>query len=144
MQQQLNHPYKISEDKNLLQIGVIHTYLTQSYWAEGISKATVEKSILGAMCFGVYHKEDQIGFARVISDKATFAYLADVFILEPHRGQGLSKRLMEFILSHPELQGLRSWLLGTKDAHGLYAQYDFTPLPEPQRFMRRSGQLPIK
>lgn len=137
MTKELNNNYSISDDKSLLQIDIIHNYLKQSYWSEGIPKEIVERSIVGSMCFGIYHNNAQVGFARVISDKATFAYLADVFILKEHRKQGLSKRLMEFILTHPDLQELRGWLLGTKDAHGLYEQFGFTELPEPKRYMRK-------
>lgn len=137
MLKRLDNNYSISDDKNLLQIEVIHNYLKHAYWCEGIPKEIIQRSIDGSMCFGIYHNNIQMGFARVISDKATFAYLADVFILETHRGQGLSKRLMEFILSHPDLQELRGWFLGTKDAHGLYEQFGFTVLPEPKRFMRK-------
>lgn len=107
--------------------------------------ALVEKSINGSCCFGIYHRrhgsndfDEQIGFARVITDHATFGYLADVFILSPFRKQGLSKWLMESIMQHPELQGFRRWMLATKDAHGLYAQFGFKALEKPERFMRYS------
>ena len=137
MKKQLDNNYTISDDKILLQIEVIHNYLKGAYWCEDIPKEIVERSIEGSICFGIYKNSIQIGFARVISDKATFAYLADVFILEKHRGQGLSKQLMKFILTHSDLQEIRGWMLGTKDAHGLYEQFGFTPLPEPKRFMRK-------
>ena len=137
MKKQLDNNYTISDDKILLQIEVIHNYLKGAYWCEGIPKEIVERSIEGSICFGIYKNSIQIGFARVISDKATFAYLADVFILEKHRGQGLSKQLMKFILTHSDLQEIRGWMLGTKDAHGLYEQFGFTSLPEPKRFMRK-------
>lgn len=137
MKKQLDNNYSISDDKVLLQIEVIHNYLKGAYWCEGIPKEIVERSIEGSICFGIYKNSIQIGFARVISDKATFAYLADVFILEKHRGQGLSKQLMKFILTHSDLQEIRGWMLGTKDAHGLYEQFGFTALPEPKRFMRK-------
>ena len=137
MKKQLDNNYSISDDKILLQIEVIHNYLKGAYWCEGIPKEIVERSIEGSICFGIYKNSIQIGFARVISDKATFAYLADVFILEKHRGQGLSKQLMKFILTHSDLQEIRGWMLGTKDAHGLYEQFGFTSLPEPKRFMRK-------
>jgi len=116
--------FDISDDKKLLNIEYIHDYLSKkSYWAMDIPFETVKRSIEGSVCFGVYDKEKQIGFARVISDKATFAYLADVFIDEAYRGKGLSKWLMEVIINHPELQGFRRWMLATRDAHGLYEKF---------------------
>ncbi len=118
---------------------MIHDYLSrQSYWAKGIPRATVEQSIEHALCFGVYHQGSQVGFARVVTDFATIAYLGDVFILEPHHGKGLGKRLVKTVMEHPELQGLRLWLLGTQDAHGLYERYGFRKLkdtPLLERFM---------
>jgi N-acetylglutamate synthase-like GNAT family acetyltransferase len=128
--------YNINTDKNKMDIDFIHAFLTSSYWAEGISKEIISKSIEGSLCFGVFSDEKQIGFARMITDSATFAYLADVFIDEAHRGKGLSKWLMEVILSHPDLQGLRRLMLATRDAHGLYAQFGFTPLTDPERLMQ--------
>lgn len=135
--------YNISTDKNKMDIDFIHAFLTSSYWAEGISKEIISKSIGGSLCFGLYFKENanlpsgrQVGFARMITDGATFAYLADVFIDETHRGKGLSKWLMEVILSYPDLQGLRRIMLGTKDAHGLYTQFGFVSLNTPERWMQ--------
>jgi len=126
----------ISTDKTKLDVVLIHHYLgTESYWAKNIPMQIVEKSIEGSFCFGIYHSDKQVGFARVITDHATFAYLADVFVIEKYRGRGLSKWLMEVIMDHPGLQGLRRWLLATKDAHGLYAQFGFTPLDKPDRIM---------
>ncbi|HXH98883.1 MAG TPA: GNAT family N-acetyltransferase [Sphingobacteriaceae bacterium] len=126
----------ISTDKSRLQLAVIHDFLSnQSYWAGGIPLETVTRSIDNSICFGVYNGNDQIGFARVVSDKATFAYLADVFILKEFQGRGLSKKLVETILNHTELQGLRRWMLGTLDAHGLYNKYGFKALSQPDRFM---------
>ncbi len=126
----------ISTDKTKLDVALIHHYLCmESYWAKNIPIALVEKSIAGSFCFGIYHHDAQVGFARVITDHATFAYLADVFVLESYRGKGLSKWLMETIIGHPDLQGLRRWLLATRDAHGLYAQYGFVPLDKPERIM---------
>lgn len=126
----------ISTDKTKLDVALIHHYLCmESYWAKNIPIALVEKSIAGSFCFGIYHHDAQVGFARVITDHATFAYLADVFVLESYRGRGLSKWLMETIIGHPDLQGLRRWLLATRDAHGLYAQYGFVPLDKPERIM---------
>lgn len=119
-----------------LNLDVIHGYLArESYWASGIPRATVEKSMQNSLCFGLFHGKTQIGFARVISDYATFAYLADVFVLPKYRGQGLAKWLMECIMAHPELRGLRRWLLVTRDAHGLYQKSGFTPLAHPERLM---------
>lgn len=131
--------FLISTDKALLDIDVIHDFLSSSYWAAGIPREVVEKSIQNALCFGLYDGNKQIGFARVVTDKATFAYLADVFVLESYRGKGLSKWLMEVIQAHPELQGLRRWVLGTRDAHGLYEQFGWTVFTEEtrQRFMQR-------
>jgi len=136
--------YYISTDKNKLDIDFIHGYLTRSYWAEGITKDIVFKSVNGSLCFGVFKNgppslasaDKQVGFARMVTDEATYAYLADVFIIEEHRGKGLSKWLMEVILSHPGLQGLRRMMLATRDAHGLYAQFGFSPLNNPERWMQ--------
>ena len=114
---------------------LIHKVLSASYWAEGIPREVVARSIGNSLCFGVFEGAKQIGFARVISDYATFAYLADVFIIESHRGRGLAEFLMKCIFRHPELQGLRRWMLVTRDAHGLYAQFGFRPLAHPERFM---------
>ncbi|WP_143310156.1 GNAT family N-acetyltransferase [Chitinophaga vietnamensis] len=129
--------YRISSDKQLLNVPVIHRFLSEeSYWAKDIPLGTVLRQIENSVCFGLFHKDEQIGFARVITDKTTFAYLADVFVLQPWRGKGLSKWLVEQILAHPDLQGLRRWLLATSDAHGLYAQFGFTPLANPERIMQ--------
>jgi GNAT superfamily N-acetyltransferase len=127
--------YLISTDKSKLDLTLIHDFLRQSYWALNRPLSVVQRSVENSLCFGVYEREQQIGFARIISDFATFAYLADVFILATHRGKGLGKWLIECIVTHPRLQGLSRWLLATKDAHGLYAQYDFQPLAAPERFM---------
>lgn len=129
--------YEIDTDPARLDVDAIHAFLHDSYWAEGIPRQLVCKSIEHALCYGVYRGDTQVGFARVVTDYATFAYLADVFILEPHRGQGLSKWLLSCILAHPELGALRAWMLATRDAHGLYARYGFRPLTQPDRFMRR-------
>ena len=129
-------PYSISDNKQKLQLPVIHHYLsTESYWAQHIPIEVVARSIANSFCFGVYLQQEQVGFARVVTDHATFAYLADVFILEPHRGKGLSKALMEFIFTHPQLQGLRRFCLGTRDAHGLYKQFGFTLIKKPEFWM---------
>jgi len=132
----LKKGFTISTDKALLEFDMIYGYLhNESYWSKGISAEKVRSSIENSMCFGVYKDGKQIGFARVISDKATFAYLCDVFILDEHRGFGLSKWLLQTILAHPNLQGLRRWLLATADAHGLYSQFGFTPITSPESWM---------
>ena len=136
--------YLISTDKNRLDLPVIHAFLTRSYWAEGIPMEVVKKSIEHSLSFGVYmeepgeqgeREERQVGFARVITDYATFAYIGDVFILEEYRGRGLSKWLMEVIAEHPELQGLRMWTLFTRDAHGLYENTGFVRGVRTERLM---------
>jgi len=118
-----------------MDIDLIHSFLTRSYWAEGISKEIIRRSIEGALCFGVFENDKQVGFARMITDKATFAYLADVFIIDEYRGLGLSKWLMEVIMSYPDLQGLRRMMLATRDAHELYKKFGFTPLNNVDRWM---------
>tara|TARA_Y100000034_G_C6573392_1_gene248541 strand:- start:31 stop:429 length:399 start_codon:yes stop_codon:yes gene_type:complete len=119
-----------------MNLSVIHQYISRSYWAKDIPQQTMIKAIENSLCFGVFKDSgEQVGFARMITDKATFAYLADVFILENHRGKGLSKWLMDHIVEHPDLQGLRRMVLATRDAHGLYEQYGFTPLNSPSTFM---------
>jgi N-acetylglutamate synthase-like GNAT family acetyltransferase len=131
--------FTISTNPDRLDIDVMHDYLAnRSYWARGIPRQLLEKSNRNSLCFGVYRGEQQVGFARVISDYATFAYIEDVFILEDHQGQGLGKWLMACIRDHPDLQDLRRWMLLTRDAHGLYAQYGFQPLSRPERHMEIS------
>jgi len=127
--------FTISTDAKRLDLDVIYEYLKHCYWAEGIPRQVVQRSIGGSLCFGVFAGAAQVGFARVITDYATYAYLADVFVLESHRGRGLAKWLMECILAHPELQSLRRWSLVTRDAHSLYARYGFVELPTPERYM---------
>ena len=127
----------ISTNPAWMDVSVVHGFLSTSYWAKGIPRETIARSIENSLCFGVYRGRQQVGFARVISDYATFAYIGDVFVLETERGKGLSKWLMEVIVSTPELQGLRRWILATRDAHGLYAQHGFTPLSAPDRWMER-------
>lgn len=129
--------YLISTNASMLDLEVVHGYLSRSYWAAGVPEDVVRRSIENSLCFGVYRGEEQAGFARVVTDRATFAYLADVFVLEEHRGQGIGKWLVEVILSHPELQGLRRWMLATRDAHDLYRRYAFTELAWPGIFMER-------
>ena len=118
-------PYTISTDPARLDLDAVHAFLDRSYWAAGIPAEVVRRAAAHSLCFGLYHGTEQIGFARVITDRATFAYLADVYVLEAHRGQGLAEWLMEVILAHPALQGLRRFLLVTRDAHGLYARFGF-------------------
>ena len=133
-------PYQVSTDISKLDVNVIHKYLSEeSYWAKGIPKDVLEKAIHNSMCFGLYYNAEQIGFARAVTDKATFAYVADVFVLPAYRGKGLSKWLMQTIQAHPELQNLRRWILTTKDAHSLYEQLGWTRVPEDYmyRFMMR-------
>ena len=127
--------YHISTDTGQFDIGLIHQFLACSYWARDIPRSLVERSIRHSLAFGAFQGPDQVGFARVITDYATFAYIADVFVLPEHRGHGVSKLIMQAIMTHPDLQGLRRHLLATKDAHGLYAQFGFQPLAEPQAFM---------
>jgi len=128
--------FLISTDRARLDLDVIHGFLTHCYWAKGIPRDVVARSIEHALCFGVYDGSGaQVGFARVVSDFATVAYLGDVFVLESHRGRGLGKWLMECISLHPALQNLRRWILLTRDAHGLYAQFGFTPVKAPERYM---------
>jgi GNAT superfamily N-acetyltransferase len=128
--------FLISTDPARLDLNVIHGFLTNCYWAKGIPRDVVARSIEHALCFGVYDgNRAQVAFARVISDFATIAYIGDVFVLETFRGRGVGKWLMECITSHPALQNLRRWILTTRDAHGLYSQVGFTPVKAPERFM---------
>jgi len=128
--------FLISTDRERLDLDAIHGFLTNCYWAKGIPRKVVERSIEHSLCFGAYDAGGaQVGFARVVSDFATVAYLGDVFVLETHRRRGLSKWLMECIVQHPALQNLRRWILLTRDAHGLYSQFGFTPLKTPERYM---------
>jgi GNAT superfamily N-acetyltransferase len=130
--------FTVSTDPSRLDLDVIHNFLTNCYWAKGVPREVVARSIEHALCFGVYDGNGaQIGFARVISDFATIAYVGDVFVLDTHRGRGLGKWLMECITQHPALQGLRRWILTTRDAHALYAQVGFTPVKFPERYMER-------
>lgn len=129
--------FVVSTDPARMDVAVIHGFLTGSYWAEGIQESTVRRSMENSLCFGIFHLERQIGFARVVSDRATYAYLCDVFIIVEFRGRGLSEWMMEVIMAHPDLQGLRRWTLATRDAHRLYAKYGFTALSSPAVFMER-------
>jgi len=129
--------YIISTDESRLDIDCIHDFLNNhSYWARGISIETVRKCVEHCMAFGVYHGKQQVGFARVTTDYATFAYLSDVFIVASHRKKGLSKQLVKFILEQEELKGLRRFMLATRDAHSLYASFGFEPLNKPEFFMQ--------
>ena len=126
----------ISTDRARMDVALIHRYLSEeSYWAQGIPREIVERSIEHSLCFGAFDGDAQIGFARVITDYATFGYLADVFVLDSHRGRGVSKEIMRTVMTHPELQQLRRWQLVTRDAHGLYAQFGFAALDAPERHM---------
>lgn len=128
-------PFVLSTDRSRLDVLLIHRFLSeQSYWAPGIPRAVVERSIANSLCFGLFHESRQVGFARMVTDRATFAWLADVFVINEFREQGLGKWMIGSLLKHPDLQGLRRVLLGTRDAHGLYAQYGFKPLADPTRF----------
>jgi GNAT superfamily N-acetyltransferase len=130
--------YSISTDRSRLNIDLIHDFLSNtSYWAIGRKRDVVERSIDNSLSFGVYQGNDQVGFARVVTDYATFAWIADVFVVPEHRGHGLSKWLMDVMLSHSRLQGFRRWVLATKDAHALYERYGFIPLHRPERWMER-------
>jgi len=132
---ELPEGYVISCDPARLDLDVIHGFIAQSYWAKSIPKALVERMIQNSLCWGVYHGAGQIGFARVITDKTTFAYVADVFVLPEHRGKGLSKALVAAIQAHPDLQGLRRWMLVTADAQSLYERFGFKPVLHPERHM---------
>jgi ribosomal protein S18 acetylase RimI-like enzyme len=134
--------YLITTDSGRFDVDAIHAYLVRSYWAKGIPKEIVARSIQGSLCFSLLSKDvamtswrEQIGFARVISDRATFAYLCDVYVLEEHRGRGLAQWLIQSVIEHPDLGGLRRFVLATRDAHGLYERYGFTPLARPNIFM---------
>jgi GNAT superfamily N-acetyltransferase len=128
--------FVISTDRERLNLDVVNGFLTNCYWAKGIPREVVVRSIQHALCYGVYEDGGaQVGFARVVSDFATVAYVGDVFVLETHRGRGLGKWLMQCITQHPALQGLRRWILTTRDAHGLYSQFGFTPVKAPERYM---------
>jgi GNAT superfamily N-acetyltransferase len=135
--------YVITDDRSRLDPEMIYLYLSrESYWAKGITREVVERSLQNSLCIGVYSPDGrQIGLARVITDSATFAWLCDVFILSPHRGQGLGKALLQAVISHPKLQTVRRLALGTLDAHGLYAQFGFTPLADPQRQMEKRNKI---
>jgi GNAT superfamily N-acetyltransferase len=127
--------FTLSTDRTRLDLDVIHGFLSGCYWSPGIPRAVVERAVAGSLCFGVYAGRRQVGFCRVITDAATFAYLADVFVVPEYRGRGLSKWMMQCVREHPDLQGLRRFLLGTRDAHGLYRQFGFAAPRDPSIWM---------
>jgi GNAT superfamily N-acetyltransferase len=127
--------YEISTDAARVDVDAVHAYLTRSYWAAGIPRAVVAKAVAGSLCFSLFDAGAQVGFARVVTDRATFAYLCDVYVLESHRGQGLGRWLIEAVQASPELAGLRRFVLVTRDAHGLYAQFSFKPVANPGGYM---------
>jgi len=127
----------VSDDKQLLDIRFVHGFLSGSYWAENIPLATVAQAIDHSLCFGIYLGGRQVGFSRVITDRTTFAYLADVFVAEEFRGNSFSKMMMETVHAHPNLQGIRRWMLITRDAHPLYRQFEWTDITYPERFMQK-------
>lgn len=130
--------YRISTDLSAMDLDAVHAFLARSYWAREVPKEVVARAMSGSLCFGLLHAGAQVGFARAVTDRATFAYMADVYVLEEHRGRGLGKWLVEVMLAHPDLQGLRRFMLGTRDAHGLYSQLGFAPLARPEIFMEIS------
>ena len=130
---------RLSSDTSEMDVDAIHAYLSgESYWARGIPRETVARAVRGSVCFGVFDGAAQVAFARVVTDRATFGYLADVYVLQPYRGRGISKWMMEAVHAHPELQGLRRWALVTKDAQALYAQFGWSPVAQPERHMERT------
>ncbi|MEX2222249.1 MAG: GNAT family N-acetyltransferase [Candidatus Rokuibacteriota bacterium] len=132
----------VTTDPARLDLAAIHDFLASSYWAKDIPREVMERSIRHSLCFGAFDGARQVGFARVISDRATFAYVADVFVLDTHRGRGIGKRIMTCITGHPELQNLRLWTLFTRDAHGLYRQHGFRDARYPDRLMERRPERP--
>jgi GNAT superfamily N-acetyltransferase len=136
--------FLISTDPERLDIDAVHQYLARSYWAQNIPREIVAKSIARSLCFGLFDEQRQIGLARVITDAATFAYLCDVYVLEDYQGQGLGKWLMEAVCAHPDLQTLRRFSLATRDAHGLYEKFGFTPLKRPENQMELVRTDPYK
>jgi GNAT superfamily N-acetyltransferase len=129
--------FTVSTDREKLDRDAIHRFLAESYWARGIPRDVVDRSIENSVCFGLYAEEKMIGFARVISDAATFGYLSDVFVLPSHRGRGLATWFMEVVMGHPDFRGIRRWMLATADAHGLYRKVGFTQLSKPERIMEK-------
>jgi GNAT superfamily N-acetyltransferase len=131
--------YEVTSDTKRMDPVAIHAFLTQSYWSPGVRLDVVRRAMEGSLCFGVLLEGAQVAFARVITDRATFAYLADVYVLEQHRGKGLSRALLDAVFAHAELQGLRRFMLATRDAHGLYTKYGFGPLQDHGRIMMRGN-----
>ncbi len=129
--------WTVSTDPAQQDVDAIHAFLTRSYWCEGIPREIVERAVRNSLCFGLFDNAGQVGLARVVTDYTTFAYLCDVYVLESHRGRGLGKWLIECVMAHPQLQGLRRFSLATRDAHALYAQFGFQPLAKPEAFMER-------
>jgi GNAT superfamily N-acetyltransferase len=138
LRERLLGPYTLSDDPARLDVGAIHAYLSRSYWSPEVPLDIVERAVRGSLCFGAYDGAGaQVGLVRLISDQATFCYVCDVYVLEEHRGRGLSKAMLAMAMDHPGLQGLRRWSLVTADAHGLYRQFGFTPVAQPERHMER-------
>src|SRR5438105_12365823 len=135
--QWIRDEFVISTDRARIDVDLVHEYLVGSYWAAGMPRAVLERGIENSLTFCIYDHDRQVGFARAITDLATYAYLSDVFVIGAYRGRGLSKWLMECILAHPDLQGLRRWSLVTRDAHRLYARYGFVPLQTPERYLEK-------
>ena len=133
--QLINGQYSISTDPDRLDVDAVHAFLRRSFWAEGVPRELVAKSIANSLCFGLFDEGAQVGFARVVTDRATYAYLCDVYVLESHRGRGLGKWLIEAVMAHADLQGLRRFQLVTRDAHSLYARHGFEVLSNPDRHM---------
>ncbi len=132
--------FELDTNRTRLDLELIHRFLVEeSYWARERTMEQTRTAIENSICFGVYEGERQVGFGRVVSDKATFAYIGDVFVIDEYRGRGISKMLMRYIVEHPELQGLRRWVLATRDAHGLYEQFEFAPLRHPDRWMEKTA-----
>lgn len=129
--------YELVSDQAAIDPVAAHAYLSTSYWSPGIPLETVRRALAGSLCVAVRHQGEQVALARVVTDRATFAYLADVYVLDAHRGRGLSKAMVAWLHAHPDLQGLRRWMLMTRDAHGLYAQFGWTPLADPSLAMER-------
>ncbi len=130
---------RLTTNPDEMDVAAVHATLTEMYWSRGIPIGVVQRAIAGSIPFGVFDGDQQVAFARVVTDRATFAYLADVYVLESHRGRGISRLMLDAMHAHPDLQGLRRWLLATRDAHGLYEKYGFVPLARPDRFMERAN-----
>jgi GNAT superfamily N-acetyltransferase len=136
------HDIVVTTDRARLDVDTIHGFLSTAYWSQGIPRDVLVRAIENSLCFGAFEGDRQVGFARVITDRATYAYVSDVFVLETHRGRGIGKRLMAAIMAHPDLQGLRRWTLFTRDAHGLYRQYGFAEGRHPERLLEVFNDRP--